>query len=53
MVLVAAEVRSIEGEDKQDLIVRLPTTSSLVIPPGCRSRSTTANQSRCNMPSAF
>ena len=24
MVLVAAEVRSIEGEDKQDLIVRLP-----------------------------
>ena len=34
MVLVAAEVRSIEGEDKQDLIVRLPTTSSLVIPAG-------------------
>ena len=34
MVLVAAEVRSIEGQDKQDLIVRLPTTSSLVIPAG-------------------
>ena len=34
MVLVAAEVRSIEGEDKQYLIVRLPTTSSLVIPAG-------------------
>jgi len=34
MVLVAAEVRSIEGEDKRDLIVRLPTTSSLVIPAG-------------------
>jgi invasion protein IalB len=34
MVLVAAEVRSIEGEDKQHLLVRLPTTSSLVIPAG-------------------
>ena len=34
MVLVPAEVRSIEGEDKRDLIVRLPTTSSLVIPAG-------------------
>ena len=34
MVLVAAEVRSIEGEDKQYLLVRLPTTSSLVIPAG-------------------
>ena len=34
MVLVAAEVRSIEGEDKQYLLVRLPTTTSLVIPAG-------------------
>ena len=34
MVLVAAEVRSIEGEDKQYLLVRLPTTYSLVIPAG-------------------
>ena len=31
MVLVAAEVRSIEGEDKQYLLVRLPTAYSLVI----------------------
>ena len=34
MVLVAAEVRSIEGEDKQYLLVRLPTAYSLVIPAG-------------------
>jgi invasion protein IalB len=34
MVLVAAEVRSIEGEDIQYLLVRLPTIYSLVIPAG-------------------
>ena len=34
MVLVAAAVRSIEGEDKQHLIVRLPTAYSLVMPAG-------------------
>ena len=34
MVLVAAAVRSIEGEDKQHLLVRLPTAYSLVIPAG-------------------
>jgi invasion protein IalB len=34
MVLVAAAVRSIEGEDKQNLLVRLPTAYSLVIPAG-------------------
>ena len=46
MVLVAAEVRSIEGEDKQYLLVRLPTTYSLVIPAGVRWRNTTmANRS--------
>src|SRR5262249_1547057 len=34
MVLVAAAVRSIEGEDKQNLLIRLPTAYSLVIPAG-------------------
>ena len=34
MVLVAAAVRSIEGEDKQYLLVRLPTAYSLVMPAG-------------------
>ncbi|MGB6427082.1 MAG: invasion associated locus B family protein, partial [Methyloceanibacter sp.] len=34
MVLVAAAVRTIEGEDKQHLLVRLPTAYSLVIPAG-------------------
>jgi invasion protein IalB len=34
MVLVAAAVRSIEGEEKQHLLVRLPTAYSLVIPAG-------------------
>jgi len=34
MVLVAAAVRSIEGEDKQHLLVRLPTAYSLVMPAG-------------------
>jgi invasion protein IalB len=34
MVLVAAAVRQVEGEDKQSLLVRLPTAYSLVMPPG-------------------
>jgi invasion protein IalB len=34
MVLIAAAVRSIEGEDKQHLLVRLPTAYSLVMPAG-------------------
>ena len=34
MVLVAAAVRSIEGDDKQHLLVRLPTAYSLVMPAG-------------------
>ena len=34
MVLVAAAVRTIEGEDKQNLLVRLPTAYSLVMPAG-------------------
>lgn len=34
MVLVAAAVRSIEGEDKQNLLVRLPTAYSLIMPAG-------------------
>src|SRR6476660_6386294 len=34
MVLVAAAVRSIEGEDKQHLLVRLTTANSLVMPAG-------------------
>lgn len=34
MVLVAAAVRTIEGDDKQHLLVRLPTAYSLVIPAG-------------------
>ena len=34
MVLVAAAVRSIEGEDKQHLLVRVPTAYALVIPAG-------------------
>jgi invasion protein IalB len=38
MVLVAAAVRSIEGEDKQHLLVRLPTAYSLVIPAGVQIR---------------
>ena len=35
-VLVAAAVRTIEGNDKQDLIVTVPTAYSLVMPPGIR-----------------
>jgi invasion protein IalB len=34
MVLVAAAVRTIEGEDKQHLLVRLPTAYSLIMPAG-------------------
>src|SRR4029077_14203082 len=34
MVLVAAAVRSIEGEDKQNLLVRLPSGYSLIKPAG-------------------
>jgi invasion protein IalB len=34
MVLVAAAVRSTEGDDKQHLLVRLPTAYSLVMPAG-------------------
>ena len=34
MVLVAAAVRQVEGEDKQSLLVRLPTAYSLVMPAG-------------------
>ena len=34
MVLVAAAVRSIEGDDKKHLLVRLPTAYSLVMPAG-------------------
>ncbi len=34
MVLVAAAVRTIEGEDKQHLLIRLPTAYSLVMPAG-------------------
>ena len=35
-VLVAAAVRTIEGQDKQDLIVTVPTAYSLDMPPGIR-----------------
>jgi invasion protein IalB len=34
MVLIAAAVRSMEGDDKQHLLVRLPTAYSLVMPAG-------------------
>ena len=34
MVLIAAAVRQIEGEDKQQLLVRVPTAYALVIPAG-------------------
>jgi invasion protein IalB len=35
-VLVAAAVRTIEGQDKKDLIVTVPTSYSLDMPPGIR-----------------
>jgi invasion protein IalB len=34
MVLIAAAVRRVEGEDKQQLLVRVPTAYALVIPAG-------------------
>ena len=34
MVLIAAAVRKVEGEDKQQLLVRVPTAYALVIPAG-------------------
>jgi invasion protein IalB len=34
MVLIAAAVRKVEGEEKQQLLVRVPTAYALVIPPG-------------------
>jgi invasion protein IalB len=34
MVLIAAAVRKVEGEDKQQLLIRVPTAYALVIPPG-------------------
>jgi invasion protein IalB len=38
MVLVAAAVRKIEGDDKQQLLVRLPTAIALAIPAGVQIR---------------
>jgi len=35
-VLVAAAVRTTEGNDKQDLIITVPTAYSLLMPPGVR-----------------
>ena len=34
MVLIAAAVRKVEGEEKQQLLVRVPTAYALVMPPG-------------------
>jgi invasion protein IalB len=34
MVLIAAAVRKVEGEDKQQLLIRVPTAYALVIPAG-------------------
>jgi len=34
MVLIAAAVRKVEGEEKQQLLIRVPTAYALVIPPG-------------------
>jgi invasion protein IalB len=34
MVLIAAAVRKVEGEDKLQLLVRVPTAYALVMPPG-------------------
>ena len=34
MVLIAAAVRKVEGEDKQQLLVRVPTAYALVMPAG-------------------
>jgi invasion protein IalB len=38
MVLVAAAVRTIEGDDKKQLLVRLPTAIALAIPAGVQIR---------------
>ncbi len=38
MVLITAMVRKVEGEDKQQLIVRLPTAYALVIPAGVQAK---------------
>ena len=38
MVLVAAAVRTVEGDDKQQLLVRLPTAIALTIPAGVQIR---------------
>jgi invasion protein IalB len=34
MVLIAAAIRKAEGEEKQQLLIRVPTAYALVIPPG-------------------
>lgn len=34
MVLISAAVRKVEGEEKQQLFIRVPTALALVIPPG-------------------
>lgn len=52
-ILIAAAVRTIEGEDKQHLLVNVSTAYSLAMSPAFRSRSTRANRHSCNMPSAF
>ncbi|XSG82608.1 MAG: invasion associated locus B family protein [Methyloligella sp. ZOD6] len=38
MVLVAAAIRKVEGEDKETLLVRLPTAIALAIPAGVQIR---------------
>lgn len=38
MVLITAMVRKVEGEEKQQLIVRLPTAYALVIPAGVQAK---------------
>jgi invasion protein IalB len=38
MVLIAAAVRKAEGEDKQQLLIRVPTAYALVIPAGVQVR---------------
>jgi invasion protein IalB len=38
MVLIAAAVRKAEGEDKQQLLIRVPTAYALVIPAGVQIR---------------
>jgi invasion protein IalB len=38
MVLITAMVRKVEGEEKQQLIIRLPTAYALVIPAGVQAK---------------